>query len=97
MLTKQLIVEKLLTDNRWLARGIIAIYAKQTYEEQNAEATLKNNGVGFNSIDAYILSSFAKQLSQGRTLSQKQITIARKKMPKYASQLLTIAKENGKC
>ena len=94
-MTKEFIKEKLRSDNRWLCRGILAIYNKQTYEEQNAEATLKDNGVGFNGVDAYILSSFAKQLKQGKALSSKQLVIASKKMPKYAGQLLQIAKEKG--
>jgi hypothetical protein len=68
-LTKQFIKEKLLTDDRWLVRGILAIYNLQTDQEKAAEATLKHNGVGFNGCDAYILSSFAKQLQAGRTLS----------------------------
>ncbi len=94
-MTKEMIKEKLLSDNRWLARSILAIYHKQTYEEQIADATLKNNGVGFNGADAYILSSFARQLKCGKLLSFRQLVIARKKMPKYAGQLLKIAKEKG--
>ena len=97
MLTKEFIKEKLITDQRWLMRGITAIYEKQSYDEQQSEATKEDNGVGFNSIDACILSSFAKQIKAGRTLSTKQLAIAQKKMPKYARQLLSIAKENGKC
>jgi hypothetical protein len=97
MLTKEFIKEKLVTDQRWLMRGITAIYEKQTYEEQQSETTKEDNGVGFNGIDAYILSSFAKQIKAGKTLSVKQLAIAQKKMPKYARQLLSIAKENGKC
>ena len=95
MLTKEFIKEKLITDQRWLMRGITAIYEKQTWDEQQSEMTKEDNGVGFNGVDAYILSSFAKQLKQGRTLSSKQLLIARKKMPKYARQLLQIAKEKG--
>lgn len=94
-MTKLFIKEKLLTDNRWLYRGILAIYEKQTYEEKNAGNTIIDNGIGFNGADAFILSSFAKQLNQGRILSVKQLAIARKRMPKYAGQLLKIAKEKG--
>jgi hypothetical protein len=91
-LTKEFIKEKLVTDQRWLMRGITAIFEKQTYDEQQSETTKEDNGVGFNSTDAYILSSFAKQIKAGRTLSIKQLAIAQKKMPKYAGQLLNIAK-----
>lgn len=91
-LTKEFIKEKLVTDQRWLMRGITAIYKKQTWDEQQSESTKEDNGVGFNGVDAYILSSFAKQIKAGRTLSTKQLAIAQKKMPKYAGQLLIIAK-----
>lgn len=82
---------KLATDNRWLARGILAIYARQTEEEKAIAATLSSNGIGFNGCDSFILSSFAEQLKAGRTLSTKQVVIARKKMLKYAGQLKKIA------
>jgi len=91
--SKEVIKEKLFTEVNWLYRGILAIYNKQTTEEQSAEATLKHNKVGFNSCDAYILSSFARQILQKGRLSARQIDVARKKMPKYAGQLIKIAKE----
>lgn len=72
-------------------RGILAIFEYQTREEQNTDSTRIHNGVGFNAFDAEILSSFAKQLGQGRTLTQKQFSIAQKKMVKYAKQLTRIA------
>jgi hypothetical protein len=92
ILTKDYIKMAMVKDTRWLLRGIVAIFEKQTYDEQQSEATKEDNGIGFNGVDAYILSSFAKQIKQGRTLSPKQLPIALKKMPKYAGQLLKIAK-----
>lgn len=93
MISQDEIAVKLMIDTRWLERGILAIYKKQTAEEQSAEAALQHNGVGFSSVDAYILSSFARQLLDGKSLSKKQRILAAKKMPKYAKQLLQIAKE----
>ena len=83
---------KLITDVKWLYRGILAIYEMQTLEEQSVENTLESNGVGFNGSDANLLSSFAKQLLQRGELSEKQRILARSKMVKYSSQLLKIAK-----
>lgn len=93
LLTKEFVKTMLLSDSNWLYRGILAIFNKQTYDEQQSETTKEDNGVGFNGVDAYMLSSFAKQIAAGRTLSPKQLAIARKKMPKYAGQLIQIAKE----
>lgn len=90
-LTKDFIVEKMNTNVNWLYRGILAIYEYQTREEQQAEETKFNNGVGFNGVDGHIMSSFAKQLGWRKYLTEKQIFRARKIMKKYAGQLLRIA------
>jgi hypothetical protein len=87
-----MIKDNILADSIWMARGILAIYDHQTQDEQNTETTRYHNGVGFGAIDAQILSSFAKQLKKGRSLSPKQTEIARKNMPKYCKQLARIAK-----
>lgn len=96
--TKEVIQQKILTDDRWLTKGIVAIYKKQTDAEQATESTQEDNGVGFNGADANILSSFAKQIIRWDAnpiyrspLSAKQLVIARTKMKKYAGQLTQIA------
>lgn len=71
-------------------RTVLAIYAKQTAAEQASEATVEDNGVGFSGCDAELLSSFAKQLLERGTLSEKQMAYARKKARKYWNQLRTI-------
>jgi hypothetical protein len=68
-------------------RAILRIYANQTADEQNAKVTAHHNRKGFTGSDAYILSSFAEQILKGRTLSEKQLAIAHRKMPKYAVQI----------
>lgn len=89
--------------DEWLERGIAAIYNKQTEDEQMAEQTVHNNGVGFNGIDADIMSSFAKHIiahnqnkrlglwTYPKPLSRKQYNTARNIMGKYAGQLAKIA------
>ena len=89
--TKDQIKEMLATRDIAVAKGVLAIYAYQTAVEQAAESTNQDNGVGFNGADAPILSSFAKQLQAGRTLSVKQLAIARRRILKYAGQLCKIA------
>jgi hypothetical protein len=83
--------EELKTKNSWLCHGIVAIYQRQTADEQAAETTIENNGVGFNGCDGEFLSSVAKQLLAGRKLSERQVTVCRKAMLKYAGQLSKIA------
>lgn len=89
--TKETIREKLETDFRFVIRGLLAIYARQTDSEKNAGQTREDNGVGFNGIDSIILSSFAQQWQTRKFLSPKQWIIARKKILKYSGQLAKIA------
>ena len=75
------------TNYNWAIRGLLRIYANQTADEQSSEATRYHNSVGFTGPDSKILSSFAKQVISGLTLSNKQTDLLYKKMPKYSSQL----------
>jgi hypothetical protein len=100
--TVEQIREKLGSDPHWLERGILAIYANQTADEQQSEATRHDNGIGFTGADAHFMSSLAKQIERshrrpGDRLSPKQRAIAFERMPKYARQLHRVAKsrQNG--
>ncbi|QDJ96237.1 hypothetical protein Xoosp13_50 [Xanthomonas phage Xoo-sp13] len=90
--TKEEIHAKLKTDDKWLIRGLLAIYARQTDEEQNADVTKESNGIGFNAFDATILSDMAKQYKRTAFLSKRQIAIVRKCMLKYSGQLYRISR-----
>jgi hypothetical protein len=83
--------EKLLTNQTWLERAILAIYQYQTETEQRHDTTLLHNDVGFNAVDASSGSYMAKWLKSGKHLSGKFLEKARRMMPKYAGQLATIA------
>lgn len=88
----------------WLLRGLIAIYNRQTADEQSAEQTTEHNTIGFNGLDAKLLTSFAKQVidwnatpAQSRRfaapLSPKQLDWTQRKMLKYSGQLARIVRE----
>jgi len=83
--------EKILTDDRWTIRGLLAIYKFQTEIEKEAEETLENNNVGFNGADGKILSSIAKWYLEKNFLTEKQIYAVRKRLGKYSGQLARIA------
>lgn len=91
---KEEIKNQLETNQAWLERGILAIYAKQTQEEKNKQDTIENNGVGCRGCDARRLTYYAKWLQNGNHLSGKHLEMARKMMLKYSGQLTKIA--NGK-
>lgn len=79
--------ELLKRNNKAVERAILLLYSFQTLEEQKYGHTGEWNNKGFNRVDANILSSFAEQLSTGRSLSSKQLVIARLKIMKYSKQI----------
>lgn len=101
--TKEDIVKMLETSNYAVERAILAIYARQTADEQATERTHNHNSMGFTAFDAEIFSSFAKRIEtsrypNGQRLSPGQLGVCRKldkngnmKIAKYARQLLEIA------
>lgn len=95
--TKEEIQDLLQTNDATLERGLMRIYDFQTRTEQLVGHTRDHNGVGFNGVDGELLSSFAEfmikrtSLPFGQRLSTKQKMWARKKMKKYAGQLVKVA------
>ena len=77
-------------------KGLMRIYANQTKSEQSSGIVISNNGIGFVHVDSEILTSFAKQFEERGSLSEKQLAILYKKMPKYAGQLINAAIAEGK-
>lgn len=104
---KEFLQEKLQKDDRWIARGLLTMYSKQTTGEQRQRQTFKQNGQGFTAFDGEILSKYAKRLRQmnGREatldlskpfvlsfyFSAPEEKILRYKMKKYWRQLMEIA------
>ena len=88
---KEFVKRKLSTDKTWAQQALLKIYTFQTQEEQRARDTMYNNGVGFTGVDGRILTSFAKQLQKNCYLSEKQMVIVFKKMPKYWIQVVKIS------
>ena len=77
-------------------KGLMRTYANQTESEQSSGIVISNNGIGFVHVDSEILTSFAKQFEERGSLSEKQLAILYKKMPKYAGQLINTAIAEGK-
>jgi hypothetical protein len=88
--TKESLRELLATNDAAVVKGMLRIYEYQTETEQNIQATVEHNDVGFSGCDGQILASFAEQYKVRGSLTEKQMVIARKKMKKYAGQLLLI-------
>tara|TARA_Y100000593_G_scaffold89662_1_gene174374 strand:- start:356 stop:640 length:285 start_codon:yes stop_codon:yes gene_type:complete len=87
-------IKELITqDDGFFVQSLITLYNKQTQTEQLYENTAESNGVGFNSFDAEFLSSISKFYLNRGFLSPKQMLYGRKKLLKYAGQLVRLGLE----
>lgn len=100
--------DKLANDHRWILRGLLAIYANQTADEQRQGSNTHHNGIGFTVHDAEYMTSLAHQcLNKGAEaalrdttrvinlrdfFSEKQMQCLIRKMAKYANQLCKLAR-----
>ena len=72
-------IETLLNrNNRAVERAMVAIWKRQTEDEQATETTRHHNGIGFSGWTARSGSYFAQWLQSGRSLSGKHLAKARK-------------------
>ena len=91
---REQIQSMLMSSDASLIRGLLRIYANQTMDEQKSASVNRNNGIGFRSCDARILTSLAQQAQRKGSLSIKQLDLLRRKMPVYVGQLTNFT--NGK-
>jgi hypothetical protein len=75
-------------------RGLVAIYRRQTEDEQVSYETKHHNRVGFASCHARRGTYYAKWILSGRHLSGSHVECARKMARCYAGQLCQIALAN---
>jgi hypothetical protein len=100
--SKESIQEKIRTDVRWTIRTIEILFDRQTTDEQRYGQTYVRNGRGFNGRDSEIFTSFYHQIQKRKRvvssggqlvnfqslLSDKQLEICQKHLPKYWGQVL---------
>ena len=102
--------EQLETNDRWLIRGLVAVYNHQTASEQQAGDTAIHNGVGFTGTDGGFLSSIAERVIKAGAhkaaidatqpfdisyyLTVNQVRETRRRMVKYATQLHSYTKKD---
>lgn len=90
-MTKQQIAFLLATSDKAVERAMLAIYARQTQDEQSSQTTKHSNGQGFNAFDALNGTYYAKWVLSGRKLSGSHLAKARKMALRYTQQLALIS------
>lgn len=96
---KQLVTmlkQQISTSDRQALKALVTVYKNQTATEKAAKQTQVWNNVGFSGIDANILSSIASYYLTWNKVSDKQLAIVKRLMPRYANQLVNQSLESGK-
>jgi hypothetical protein len=86
---------KLATDPVWALKALVRIFTEnQTQSEQQMDATVEDNGIGFSGVDAEFMSSLAKQYIAKGFLSPKQMSFVFKKISKYSRQVVLMSNQD---
>ena len=98
MHTKTSILNLLTTNDKAIARALVALNTYQTRSEKQDMATEERNGMGFTPTDAYMGTSMAEFYSKNWVLTAKQLAYWKQpnakgipRIGKYAAQLARIA------
>lgn len=89
--TKESIKALLLRSDRAVERAIVAIYNRQTLDEQSSQETKHSNNIGFSGAHARLGTYYAQWILQGNSLTGRHLEKARKIALHYVGQLVTIA------
>ena len=101
-LTADMIREKLLTDDRWLARALVALNERQTWDERRDETTRYHNEQGFRPMHAKRGTSMARFYLRTGFLTPRQLAwwrastdSGKSRIEIYANQLMRVAQEKA--
>ncbi len=87
--------EKIKDKNAWALRAALKIYKQQTEEEKYHGETVESNGLGFTAFDAAGVTRVVITYQRTGRISWSDIYYLRRVMPKYASQLYRIIKDES--
>lgn len=86
-MTKEYIQEQLQFNPKWIERGLVVLYNRQTQDEKENVMTKWENGVGFNGSDVKYLTYCSKWVLSGRSLSGVHLNKCGKMLKKYWKQI----------
>ena len=86
-MTKTKIIALLASNPRAVERALVALYHRQTVDEQRTSTTKESNGVGFNARDAEYATYLARWVMSGKRLTGVHLVRGRRIATYYARQL----------
>lgn len=84
------IKQRIKADDLFTIGALLKLHSLQTPDEQAIRGTAHDNALGFNALDAPILSDIAQFYLRRGKLSPKQVALIRPKLYKYCKQLSSI-------
>lgn len=91
---QEFVKHKLATDRQWVIKAVQTVLKSQTSHEKALGETIEHNKVGFTAFDAEILTSIGDRAGNG-WLSNRQIALLHRVMPKYWAQIVEASKKAG--
>ena len=86
-MTKEFIQEQLQYNPKWIERGLVVLYNRQTQDEKENVMTKYENGIGFNGSDVRYLTYCSKWVMSGKSLSGVHLQKCGKMLKKYWKQI----------
>jgi len=86
--TREAVLRLLAENPRAVERGLVAIYRRQTADEQVEGVARVRNGAGFNGRDAAFGGVLARDVLAGKPLRGKALDIAARMCRTYVGQLV---------
>jgi hypothetical protein len=83
----------LVNSDEAVKRAVVALYRRQTEDEQEIRKACHKNARGFSAAHARVGSKLANQIIGGKDLSKDELFIARVMALKYIDQLSSVARE----
>lgn len=81
--------EQITNSDAQAIKALLRLHQYQTTDEKTSHNTHVYNAVGFTKADSRILSSFADFYKCKKFLSPKQLAVLKRKIGKYAGQLVS--------
>ena len=87
--------EQITTKDAQAIKALLRIFEFQTFNEQNSKSVISRNNVGFTVDDATFLTNLVKRYNAKHYLTEYQMNVLKRKIGKYAGQLLRLAIYKG--
>jgi hypothetical protein len=86
-INKVVFAKRIAQDKEYRHWAVVHLFRNgQTRHEQTRHVTCDLNYIGFNAVDAPLLSALAEKIESGKSLSADEEAILQKKLPKYWRQ-----------